>query len=572
MKVRKISIARKLQVLIVSVALFGVIALSISTLVTTRRALLEANRNEAVNIARIAADEIDAKAFAAVISSGKENSNYDTVNEQLSKYLDSTDASYIYSMTMNENDEVVFVVDTDPEEPADVLEIYEDTNEELLGAFSGVAQGDKEISKDEWGRYMSGYAPIMDQSGKVIGIVGVDFEVSSINKTMLSMMHKFSIIALLTIAFGVATSVVFSIILKKNFKMLNDKIEEVASADGDLSAKVVIRTGDELEVIGNTFNKLIDKTRNMIVMVRDSSGTIQGGSEDIEKSVKLVTEQLAQIRTFMEDMSSATTNSVENMELMNEKSIVARQEAEEIATQVDATDKAATEIAQMSKSLGKRVQEATTVLSEKNEELSVVLNEKLSDAMKVSKIQELTDNILSIADQTSLLALNANIEAARAGEMGKGFAVVANEIGTLAADSGKAAGEIKEIGGLITEVVEALAELSRELMNLVSGDVRKDYQQFYEFSQSYLERAVDIKNRTSAIYEVTQSLDSEMGEITDSAANLLAFSEETAASMTSISTEINGLDSNMKNVYQETNQNMSVVVGMHSMVSEYKVD
>lgn len=572
MKVRKISIARKLQVLIVSVALFGVIALSISTLMTTRRALLEANRNEAVNIARIAADEIDAKAFAAVISSGKENSNYDTVNEQLSKYLDSTDASYIYSMTMNENDEVVFVVDTDTEDPADILEVYEDTNEELLGAFSGVAQGDKEISKDEWGRYMSGYAPVMDQSGKVIGIVGVDFEVSSINKTMLSMMHKFSIIALLTIAFGVAASVVFSIILKKNFKMLNDKIEEVASADGDLSAKVVIRTGDELEVIGNNFNKLIDKTRNMIVMVRDSSGTIQGGSEDIEKSVKLVTEQLAQIRTFMEDMSSATTNSVENMELMNEKAIVARQEAEEIATQVDATDKAVTEIAQMSKSLGKRVQEATTVLSEKNEELSVVLNEKLSDAMKVSKIQELTDNILSIADQTSLLALNANIEAARAGEMGKGFAVVANEIGTLAADSGKAAGEIKEIGGLITEVVEALAELSRELMNLVSGDVRKDYQQFYEFSQSYLERAVDIKNRTSAIYEVTQSLDSEMGEITDSAANLLAFSEETAASMTSISTEINGLDSNMKNVYQETNQNMSAVVGMHSMVSEYKVD
>ncbi len=60
----------------------------------------------------------------------------------------------------------------------------------------------------------------------------------------------------------------------------------------------------------------------------------------------------------------------------------------------------------------------------------------------MGKIKQCMSKIISIADQTNILAINASIEAARAGEQGKGFAVVATEVKKLA----------DEIKGLVAEV------------------------------------------------------------------------------------------------------------------------
>lgn len=92
------------------------------------------------------------------------------------------------------------------------------------------------------------------------------------------------------------------------------------------------------------------------------------------------------------------------------------------------------------------------------------------------RIADITEIINALAEQTTLLALNATVEAARAGEAGRSFAVVATEVRGLAL---RAAQSAKEIKGLIDESVAGVSngarlvdEASRTMSELVR-DVRR---------------------------------------------------------------------------------------------------
>ena len=90
--------------------------------------------------------------------------------------------------------------------------------------------------------------------------------------------------------------------------------------------------------------------------------------------------------------------------------------------------------------------------------MAELLRQKIEKSKAVEEVRELTKNIINIAEETNLLALNASIEAAKAGDAGRGFVVVADEIGKLAMNSAQAATEIQKVTAEVIQTVDELAE------------------------------------------------------------------------------------------------------------------
>lgn len=122
------------------------------------------------------------------------------------------------------------------------------------------------------------------------------------------------------------------------------------------------------------------------------------------------------------------------------------------------------------------------------------IRESIQNSQQVNKINDLTNDILTIASQTNLLALNASIEAARAGEAGRGFAVVANEIRNLADDSRKTANDIQQISSIVNDAVNELVKNTSDLLEYINKDIINDYAGMVAVGDAYVEAAMEVKD------------------------------------------------------------------------------
>ena len=158
-------------------------------------------------------------------------------------------------------------------------------------------------------------------------------------------------------------------------------------------------------------------------------------------------------------------------------------------------------------------------------------NTEAMDNIRVAsdKIAEIISSIEEIADQTSLLALNASIEAAKAGDNGRGFAVVATQVGVLADQSSEAARNTKD---LIQNALLAVDE-GMQLANSTAESLLAvvDHVKVVNSSMSEIAEASD--NQALAVSQITEGINQIAGVIESNSAT----SEESAASSQELSSQ-----------------------------------
>ena len=288
--------------------------------------------------------------------------------------------------------------------------------------------------------------------------------------------------------FGLFLLVVINLAIRKvlsSLREVNTKVGELSKSGGDLTAELTVSAKDESSEIASNMNVFLSTMREMLGEITDIADRLGETIHEMDLDTKSTKEEsvcafqnMEEVLTSMEDVSGKITELAEIFNAMTEAIQDISQEAKEGADYAQESNRVAYDI--MMKSEKER-----QVVGVKAEEVEVALGQKIEKAKCAAEISVLSEKIIAIADQTNLLALNASIEAARAGEAGKGFAVVAGEITTLAVDSTKIAGEIKELSAMVTDVIEGLTEESQNVVDFMREKTLNSYTELVEVGRKY---------------------------------------------------------------------------------------
>lgn len=358
------------------------------------------------------------------------------------------------------------------------------------------------------------------------------------------------------------------------FELITDIIKDTSEFNfkkNSMSAKIV-KKKDEIGLMGRAINDMRMNLRTMV-------GDIEGVSAQITDNVNEVKVISAEINSKCTDNSATTQQLAAGMEetsatteTINSNISHMTREAEQIKELANEGERLANEVKMRAEGLKSTTTDAMDRTTKMYQNISEKTEQAIKGSKAVEKINELTNAIMEISSQTSLLALNASIEAARAGDAGKGFAVVATEIGSLANQTSETVGSINAIVTDINNAVSTLADSLRDTVEFLDKIVLKDYEQFAEVGEHYYNDSEGYSFGMSTIEESVIKLTDTIAEIADALDGINSTVNESTIGVADIAEKTT-------NVVEQTIQNnklvencMKTVGNLNEIATMFQID
>ncbi|PLT27843.1 methyl-accepting chemotaxis protein [Peribacillus deserti] len=477
------------------------------------------------------AKAIDPDLYQEFLKNPVDNEVYQELRTQLDDYRVKMGAMYVYTMAVAKDHSIKLMIDGLPQKEA--APIGEPTTAtgytDIEPALSGNLTSTGIVKDPEYGEYMSAFAPIKDEAGKVIGVLGVDIEaaqVRGITKTV----FKESIPFQLGISFIFLAAILISLnyYLGKKLQPLTvltevaKKITEGNLLDAKKSLNSIhIKTPDEIGRLRDSIRDMSSILESMIRNMQLTAEKVNVKSIDLSHASTELLDGSSQIATTMNEMADGAGT----------QAAVATELAEKMNEFTDLINKAASiekELSAINLTLSSHTSTGYQLMKQSvtgMDDISEVMTRSAAEvkdlAIQTSQVSSIVSLIQGIANQTNLLALNAAIEAARAGEQGKGFAVVASEVGKLAQEVSSAVKEIQDIVGEVdansARVIHSLEE-GLQTVDIGHSNVKETGNTFKE-----------ISNLIKGLNQINTELSKHMNVIVQQQNNISLSIEEIAA-------------------------------------------
>ena len=340
--------------------------------------------------------------------------------------------------------------------------------------------------------------------------------------------------------------------IKKSSGELHQMIEKIDENKGDLNARISTRTRSELSILVGGMNDFLETLQNIINKVSDGTKALAQSNDQIVTMVKTANTNITESSAALEELAA-------NMENISSTSDSIQNTIGGVKAQVDVLweeanqgSEKAVKVSDDAQAMKKHIVEVKSLTVNKVGEMTELLNRSIQNCEKVTKIDTLSETIMNIANETTLLSLNASIEAARAGEAGRGFAVVANQINSLSDNSQKTAKDIQHINQEVVNTVQELAANTSEVLEYINNNILKDYDQFVEAMDEYVNNMEDF-------YAILQNFSNSSKGLNDSMGNIINSVEFITSAMGEGSTAMDVSAENATSLVDKMNEVQSAV-------------
>lgn len=406
--------------------------------------------------------------------------------------------------------------------------------------------------------YYAAYVPLTNTDGSVVGAVFAGRPCADVTSfiyaKVFAMLAASVIVLLLCCVIGLIVATRMARAMMSTANALNDL------STGNLAIEVdpaVRKRKDELGQMGVALETLIEKLRAIVGGLKQSSDTLYSSGNSLDQMGGQCSAAADEIGRAVEDISKGAVSQAEEIESASQEIATMGEVIENIVSNVGSLTDTSHSMTQAGNASTVTMQE----LSESNDRTTEAIT-RIGDQIRltntsIEKIGAAASLITSIADQTSLLSLNASIESARAGEAGRGFAVVAGEIQKLAVQSDEAAAEIQQIiDTLLTE-----SEQTMKVMQQAEGLVAEQQQKLNATKTRFMEVSNGIdtsREGTDIIRSNADSCDQARSQVVDVISNLSAISQENAASAQQTTASMEELNATI-NMLAEAAGNLKVL-------------
>ena len=331
----------------------------------------------------------------------------------------------------------------------------------------------------------------------------------------------------LMLGIGLLSIILLAVLVERVVHVVIRPVKELirvitAMTNGDFTVEIKTGSNDEIGVMGGHVQKFILTMRQMISSIHavsDKLSTQAGDSDTISREMydasKLQGQSMRELNATVEQLSMSVG------EIANHATTLAMvvSDTKDDGEQVDSKVQETVTVSRSGQEDLQRVNSAMEMINTSVQKLQQSIDEVGKASAEITNITEIIGNI---ADQTSLLSLNASIEAARAGGAGRGFAVVATEIGQLANTSADA---VRNIEGLISQINSLVGDTVRQTKesveninhsNSLVGDTLRTFDSIFG----------NIDQVSTLVREMIKKVE----KVDEVATNVAAISQEQAAS------------------------------------------